>query len=133
MCGRLGMTRHLLRDDDLAPDEQAEILDLAVKLKADRYACKALAGPRAVAVMFDKPSLRTRVSFSVAIAELGGYALVIDSGVTHQGRGETIGDTARVLSGQVAAVAWRTSGQHRIAEFAANASVPVINALTDQF
>jgi ornithine carbamoyltransferase len=127
------MTRHFLRDDDLTPHEQAQVLDLAGKLKADRHGNKALAGPRTVAVLFDKPSLRTRVSFAVAIAELGGYPLVIDMGTTHQGRGETTGDTARVLSRQVAAVAWRTSGQHRIAEFAASASVPVINALTDQF
>jgi ornithine carbamoyltransferase len=129
--------RHFLRDDDLSPAEQAQVLDLAVKLKADRLAGAewppVLAGPRAVAVLFDKPSLRTRVSFAVAIAELGGFPLVIDMGVTHQGRGETIGDTARVLSRQVAAIAWRTTGQCRIEEFAAAATVPVINALTDQF
>jgi ornithine carbamoyltransferase len=127
------MTRHFLRDDDLSPPEQAYVLDLADKLKSDRHGCDALAGPRTVAVLFDKPSLRTRISFAVAIAELGGYPLVIDMGSTHQGRGETIADTAHVLSRQVAAVAWRTSGQHRIAEMAASASVPVINALTDQF
>jgi ornithine carbamoyltransferase len=127
------MTRHFLRDDDLSPAEQSYVLDLADKLKSDRRGCDALAGPRTVAVLFDKPSLRTRVSFAVAIAELGGYPLIIEMGSTHQGRGEPIADTARVLSRQVAAVAWRTSGQHRITELAASASVPVINALTDQF
>ena len=125
--------RHFLRDDDLAPAEQAEVLALAARLKADRLAEQPLAGPRAVAVIFDKPSLRTRVSFAVGIAELGGYPLVIDSGGTHAGRGETIGDLGRVLSRQVAAIVWRTFGQDRIAELAAASSVPVVNALTDQF
>jgi ornithine carbamoyltransferase len=84
-------------------------------------------------VLFDKPSLRTRVSFSVGIAELGGYPLVIDSQSTHFGRGETIEDAARVLSRQVAAVAWRTFEQDRLEAMAAASAVPVINALTDQF
>ena len=86
--------RHFLRDDDLAPAEQAEVLALAARLKADRFAEQPLAGPRAVAVIFDKPSLRTRVSFATGIAELGGYPLVIDSAGTHAGRGETVGDLA---------------------------------------
>jgi ornithine carbamoyltransferase len=84
-------------------------------------------------VLFDKPSLRTRVSFSVGIAELGGYPLVIDTQTTHFGRGETIEDAARVLSRQVAAVAWRTFEQDRLEALAAASAVPVINALTDQF
>jgi ornithine carbamoyltransferase len=128
-----GTTRHFLRDDDLAPAEQAEVLADAARLKADRFGTRPLAGPRSVAVIFDKPSLRTRVSFSVGIAELGGSPLVIDSQGTHQGRGESIGDLARVLSRQVAAIAWRTFGQERVEELAAAATVPVINALTDQF
>jgi ornithine carbamoyltransferase len=81
--------RHFLRDDDLAPAEQAEVLALAARLKADRLAARPLEGPRAVAVLFDKPSLRTRVSFATGIAELGGFPLVIDTQSTHQGRGET--------------------------------------------
>jgi len=125
--------RHFLRDDDLAPAEQAEVLALAARLKADRLAHQPLAGPRAIAVIFDKPSLRTRVSFATGIAELGGYPLVIDSGGTHAGRGETIGDLARVLSRQVAAIVWRTFGQERITELAQASSVPVVNALTDQY
>jgi ornithine carbamoyltransferase len=86
-----------------------------------------------VAVMFDKPSLRTRVSFAAGIAELGGHPLEIDSQATHIGRGETIGDTARVLSRHTAVIAWRTGAQTRIEELASAATVPVINALTDEF
>jgi ornithine carbamoyltransferase len=127
------MTRHFLRDDDVTPDEQAELLDLAEALKKDRFGRQPLAGPRAVAVLFDKPSLRTRVSFTVGIAELGGHPLVIDTQVTHLGRGETIEDLARVLTRQVAAIAWRTFGQERIEALAGAATVPVVNALTDQF
>ena len=127
------MPRHFLRDDDLTPAQQAEVLDLAKAMKKDRFARRPLEGPRAVAVLFDKPSLRTRVSFTVGIAELGGLPLVIDTQTTHIGRGETIGDIARVLSRQTAAIAWRTSGQDRIEELAAASAVPVINALTDEF
>jgi ornithine carbamoyltransferase len=125
--------RHFLRDDDLTPAEQAEVLALAEAMKADRLARRPLAGPQAVAVLFDKPSLRTRVSFTVGIAELGGLPLVIDTQTTHIGRGETIADIARVLTRQTAAIVWRTSGQHRIEELAAASTVPVINALTDEF
>jgi ornithine carbamoyltransferase len=127
------MPRHFLRDDHLTPAEQAEVLALAATMKTDRYARRPLEGPKAVAVLFDKPSLRTRVSFSVGVAELGGFPLVIDTQTTHIGRGETIADIARVLTRQVAAIVWRTSGQDRIEELAANAAVPVINALTDEF
>jgi ornithine carbamoyltransferase len=128
-----GSVRHFLRDDDLSPAEQAEVLALAAELKRDRTGRQPLAGPHAVAVLFDKPSLRTRASFAVGIAELGGYPLVIDSGGTHAGRGETIEDMTRVLASQVAAIAWRTAGQDRIAAMAAVSSVPVINGLTDEF
>src|SRR5437660_11426998 len=124
------MTRHFLRDDDLSPAEQAAVLDLAEQMKKDRFGWQPLAGPRAVAVLCAKPSLRTRVSFTVGIAELGGLPLVIDSQTTHIGRGETIGDIARVLTRQVAAIVWRTFGQERIEELAAASTVPVINALT---
>jgi ornithine carbamoyltransferase len=125
--------RHFLRDDDLSPAEQAEVLDLAAQLKTDRFARQPLAGPRTVAVMFDKPSLRTRVSFATGIAELGGSPLIIETGTTQLGRGETIEDTARVLSRQVTAIAWRTFGQDRLAALASASDVPVINALTDSF
>src|SRR5215831_19997593 len=127
------MPRHFLRDDDLTPAEQAEVLGLAAAMKEDRFARRPLDGPKAVAVLFDKPSLRTRVSFTVGIAELGGLPLIIDTQTTHIGRGETIGDVARVLTRQAAAIAWRTSGQERIEELAKDSTVPVINALTDEF
>ncbi len=127
------MVRHFLRDDDLSPAEQTAILDLADRLKADRYAARPLEGPRAVAVVFDKPSTRTRVSFAVGIAELGGYPLVIDALGTQLGRGEPIADTTRVLERQCAAIVWRTFGQDRIEEMAAVSRVPVVNALTEQF
>ncbi|MER7459375.1 ornithine carbamoyltransferase [Micromonospora sp. NPDC126480] len=127
------MTRHFLRDDDLTPAEQAAVLDLAARMKADRFAYKPLAGPRSVAVLFDKQSLRTRISFDAGIAELGGHPLVVDTQVTHFGRGETLGDAGRVLSRYVAAIVLRTHGDDRIAEVAAGATVPVVNALTDGF
>nr|WP_298325270.1 ornithine carbamoyltransferase [Haloactinopolyspora sp.] len=127
------MVRHFLRDDDLSPAEQRDVLDLADMLKADRYARRPLAGPQAVAVIFDKHSTRTRVSFSVGVAELGGYPLVIDAQTSQMGRGEPIGDTARVLDRQCAAIVWRTFEQSRLEEMAATARVPVVNALTDRF
>jgi ornithine carbamoyltransferase len=127
------MPRHFLRDDDLTPAEQAEVLDLADVMRKDRLGQRPLAGPRAVAVMFDKQSLRTRVSFQVGVGELGGMPLMIDTQTTHLGRGETLEDVARVLTRQVVAIVWRTSGQERIEVLASAATVPVINALTDEF
>jgi len=125
--------RHLLRDDDLTPQEQVQVLDLADRVKADRLALRPLEGPRAVAVLFDKPSTRTRVSFSVGIAELGGYPLVMDAATSQLGRGEPVEDTTRVLDRQVAAIVWRTFGQQRLAAMASVSRVPVVNALTDEF
>ncbi len=125
--------RHFLRDDDLTQQEQLEVLDLADLLKKDRFAARPLEGPRAVAVIFDKPSTRTRVSFSVGVAELGGYPLVIDSAASQLGRGEPIEDTARVLDRQCAAIVWRTHGHDRVEAMASLSRVPVINALTDLF
>ncbi|GAA1683910.1 ornithine carbamoyltransferase [Fodinicola feengrottensis] len=127
------MTRHFLRDDDLSPAEQAEVLDLAAAMKADRYGQKPLDGPRSVAVIFEKPSTRTRLSFDVGISELGGHAVVVDAQNSQLGRGETIADTAKVLSEYVSAIVIRTFGDDRIAELASAASVPVVNALTDGF
>ncbi|GAA1207227.1 ornithine carbamoyltransferase [Pseudonocardia alaniniphila] len=127
------MVRHFLRDDDLTPDEQREVLDLADTMKADRYAHRPLAGPRPVAVLFDKPSTRTRLSFEAGIAQLGGHPLIVDARSSQMGRGETISDTARMLSRYVDAIVWRTGDQSRIEEMAAAANVPVVNALTDQF
>jgi ornithine carbamoyltransferase len=130
------MTRHFLKDDDLSPAEQAEVLALAASLKATRHTAEApmpLAGPRAVAVLFDKPSTRTRVSFSIGVAELGGYPLVIDAAGSQLGRGEPVEDTTRVLDRQVAAIVWRTFGQDRIDAMASVSRVPVVNALTDEY
>jgi ornithine carbamoyltransferase len=125
--------RHFLRDDDLTPAEQRAVLDLAAELKAAPFSRRPLVGPRAVAVLFDKPSTRTRLSFEAGIAQLGGAPLVVDAAGSQLGRGETITDTARVMSRYVAAIVWRTGAQSRIEEMAAGASVPVVNALTDAF
>ncbi|MGH3333880.1 MAG: ornithine carbamoyltransferase [Nocardioidaceae bacterium] len=127
------MTRHFLRDDDLAPAEQAEVLTLARQMKADRLAARPLDGPLTVAVLFDKPTLRTQVSFTTGIAELGGFPMVLDARLAKVGERESVADTARVLGRQVAAIVWRTHDQSRIDEMAAYAGVPVVNALTDQF
>ncbi|MBE1489057.1 ornithine carbamoyltransferase [Plantactinospora soyae] len=127
------MPRHFLRDDDLSPAEQSAVLDLAARMKSDRFALRPLAGPRAVAVLFDKPSLRTRLSFDVGIAELGGHPIVVDTQLTHFGRGESLVDAARVLSRYVCAIVLRTFGDDRIAELAEGADVPVVNGLTDGF
>jgi ornithine carbamoyltransferase len=127
------MTRHLLRDDDLSTAEQTEILDLALELKKDRWADKTLAGPQTVAVIFDKSSTRTRVSFAVGIADLGGSPLIISTANSQLGGKETPSDTARVLERQVAAIVWRTYAQAGIEEMAAGTRVPVINALSDDF
>ncbi|MEV4759855.1 ornithine carbamoyltransferase [Micromonospora sp. NPDC049559] len=127
------MTRHFLRDDDLTPAEQTAVLDLAARMKADRFGFRPLAGPRSVAVLFDKQSLRTRVSFDAGIAELGGQAMVIDTQATHFGRGESLSDAARVLSRYVSAIVLRTHGDDRLAQLAAGATVPVVNGLSDGF
>ena len=127
------MVRHFLRDDHLTPAEQAQVLDLADVFKKAPLDNQILAGPKAVAILFDKPSTRTRVSFSVGVAQLGGYPLVIDSGNSQLGRGEDVADTAKVLERQVEAIVWRTFSQARIEQLAAASSVPVVNALTDDF
>ncbi|MET0417790.1 MAG: ornithine carbamoyltransferase, partial [Actinoplanes sp.] len=127
------MTRHFLRDDDLSPAEQAEVLDLAAAMKADRFVHRPLAGPRAVAVFFDKVSLRTRLSFEAGIAELGGQPMIVDTHATHFGRGESLADAGRVVARYAAAMVFRTTGDDRLAELASQVDVPVINALTDGF
>ncbi|RAU89649.1 ornithine carbamoyltransferase [Mycobacterium colombiense] len=127
------MTRHFLRDDDLSPAEQAEVLALAAELKKDPFGARPLEGPRGVAVLFDKNSTRTRFSFEVGIAQLGGHAVVVDARSTQLGRDETLEDTARVLSRYVHAIVWRTFGQERLDAMASTATVPVVNALSDEF
>jgi ornithine carbamoyltransferase len=127
------MIRHFLRDDDLQPDEQAEVLALAAELKKDPFSHRPLDGPRGVAVIFDKNSTRTRFSFEVGIAQLGGHAVVVDGRSTQLGREETLQDTAKVLSRYVDAIVWRTYGQARLSAMAQTATVPIVNALSDQF
>jgi ornithine carbamoyltransferase len=124
---------HFLRDDDLSPADQAAVLDLAALLKADPYGSRPLAGPRPVAVILEKPSLRTRVSFEAGIAQLGGHPIIIDARSTHFGRGETVEDAAAVLSRYVDAIVIRSSSDARLASLAGAAAVPVVNALTDGF
>lgn len=125
------MARHFLKDDDLTPKEQAEVIDLAIALKADRFRERPFEGPKTVAVIFDKTSTRTRVSFAVGIADLGGMPLIIDSGVSQLGKKESVADTAKVLERQVEQIVWRTYAQAGLEEMAANSSVPVINSLSD--
>jgi ornithine carbamoyltransferase len=125
--------RHFLRDDDLSPEEQLAVLDLADELKKDPLGTRELSGPKSVAVLFEKNSTRTRLSFEVGIAQLGGHPIIVDGRSMQLGREETIEDTARVLSRYVDAVVWRTFAHKRIDAMASAASVPVVNALTDEF
>jgi ornithine carbamoyltransferase len=127
------MVRHFLKDDDITSAEQAEILELAIKLKAAPYSEKVFAGPKTVAVIFDKTSTRTRVSFAVGVADLGGVPLIMDSGTSQLGSKESVADTAKVLERQVAQIVWRTYAQSGLEEMAANSKVPVINSLSDQW
>jgi ornithine carbamoyltransferase len=127
------VTRHFLRDDDLSPAEQAQVLDLAAALKAAPWSVRPLEGPRSVAMIFDKPTLRTQVSFSAGIAELGGFPMVVEGRLAGIGVRESVPDVARVLGRQVSAVVWRTFAQSDLELMAAHAGVPVVNALTDDF
>src|SRR5262245_34022592 len=125
------MTRDYLTVDDLSSEELAEVLELAAKMKADRaFHADALRGKTA-AVIFEKSSTRTRVSFEVGVAELGGHPLTLSSSDLQLGRGETIEDTGRVLSRYVDAIVLRTFEQERLEVLAAAADVPVINSLSD--
>ena len=127
------MVRHFLKDDDITPAEQAEIIRRAIELKKNPYAAKPFAGPKTVALIFDKTSTRTRVSFAVGVADLGGSPLIIDSQSSQMGAKESIADTARVLGRQVAQIVWRTYAQLGLEEMAEHAGVPVINSLSDMY
>ncbi|NYE93807.1 ornithine carbamoyltransferase [Psychromicrobium silvestre] len=131
------MTRHFLVDTDLSPEEQSEVLDLALQLKRSPYLRQPFAaegaGRKTVAVIFDKTSTRTRVSFATGIADLGGSPLVINAGESQLGHKESVADTTKVLERMVAAIVWRTFGQAGLEEMAANSRVPVINALSDDY
>ncbi|MBA8803147.1 ornithine carbamoyltransferase [Nocardioides ginsengisegetis] len=125
--------RHLLRDDDLTPAEQAAVLDLAFEMKQHPYDAKPLAGPRTVAMIFDKQTLRTQASFAAGIAELGGHPMLVDGTLAGIGVRESVEDVARVLGRQASLIVWRTFQQARLETMAAQAGVPVVNALTDDF
>ena len=127
------MTRHFRTLLDLNPTELLAVLDRAAELKRLRGQPnhpKPLAG-KSVAVIFDKASTRTRISFEIGIVELGGHPLIINSNTTQMGRGEPIEDTARMLSRYCHAAVWRTFGHDRIEALAAHSTIPVVNALTD--
>jgi len=123
------MTRHLLTGAELTPDELDELLARAAALKAAPLSSQALAG-RCVALIFEKPSTRTRVSFEVGIHELGGHAVVLRSEEMQLSRGEAPRDTALVLSRHVAAVGLRTGPDAVLQELAAHSSVPIFNMLS---
>jgi ornithine carbamoyltransferase len=127
------MTRHFLKDDDITAAEQAQILELAQKLKAGDLRARPFEGPKTVALIFDKHSTRTRVSFAVGVADLGGMPLIIDSATAQLGSSESPADTARVLERQVAMIVWRTYAQSGLEEMAAHSHVPVINSLSDSY
>jgi len=127
------MPRHFLRDDDLTPAEQSEVLSLAATLKQAPYDVRSLAGPRTVATIYDKPTLRTQASFAAGIAELGGNPMAVDGSLAGIGKRESVADVARVLGRQASVIVWRTYAQSAIEEMAAYAGVPVVNALTDEF
>ncbi len=129
----MSVTRHFLTDLDFTADEQSKVLDLAAKMKADKYGYQPFAGPQTVAVFFDKTSTRTRVSFHAGIAELGGSPLIINSGESQLGHKESISDSAKVLERMVSTIVWRTYAQSGLEDMAANSSVPVINALSDDY
>ncbi|MFV8382417.1 ornithine carbamoyltransferase [Corynebacterium hindlerae] len=125
------MVRHFLADDDLTPAEQAEVLALAAELKRAPYSRDTFAGPQSVAVLFDKTSTRTRFSFDAGIAHLGGHAIVTDSGSSQMGKGESYQDTGAVLSRFVSAIVWRTYAHSNLEAMAETATVPIVNALSD--
>jgi ornithine carbamoyltransferase len=127
--------RHFLRVNDWQPDELLTVLDLADRLKArqrERIPHRLLEG-RSLGMIFQKPSTRTRVSFEVGIAQLGGTGLYLAAGDLQLGRGETIKDTATVLSRYLDGIMIRTYSQADVDELAEHADVPVINGLTDEF
>jgi ornithine carbamoyltransferase len=122
--------RDFLTVDDLSVEEFLALLDAADQYKAGRGPLRLLDG-RSVALIFEKPSTRTRVSFEVAVHELGGYPLPLSSADLQLGRGETIEDTGRVLSRYVHAIVLRTFAQETLERLARAATVPVVNALSD--
>ena len=125
------MPRHFLTGAELTASELDALLARAEELAVDPHASNALSG-RSVALVFEKPSTRTRVSFEVGIVELGGHPVVLRADEMQISRGESMGDVARVLSRHVAAIGFRTGSEERLAELAGSATVPVINMLSPE-
>jgi ornithine carbamoyltransferase len=123
------MARHFLTGEELTAEELDELVERAIELKADRLRSRALEG-LTVALVFDRPSTRTRVSFETGVFELGGWPLVLREGELQLARGESPRDTALVLSRMVHAIAIRTGPHSTVEELAAYSQVPVINMLT---
>jgi ornithine carbamoyltransferase len=123
--------RHFLSSDDLSVAEQATIIERARELKASRGSHPMPLANKTIALIFEKPSTRTRVSFETAITEMGAHALVLRGDELQLGRGETLEDTARVMSRYVHAIVVRTFGQDRLEDLAEGATIPVVNALSD--
>jgi len=126
------MTQHFIDIADHDPALLKDMIAQAMKMKADKTINRGLLDGKTVALIFEKPSTRTRVSFEVGIRELGATPLVLKSEEMQLGRGETIADTARVMSRYVDAIMIRTSRHEIITELAQYATVPVINGLTDK-
>ena len=124
------MSRHLIDLDHVSPDALRTIIDCGHKLKSGVPGARPLAG-KTLAMIFEKPSTRTRVSFEVGMRQLGGEVVMLTGSELQLGRGETVADTARVLSRYVDAIVIRTWAENRVREMAEAASVPVINGLSD--
>jgi ornithine carbamoyltransferase len=125
------MEHDYLSVDDLSPKELGELLDLAADVKARPEAFAGRLAGRSIALIFEKPSTRTRVSFEVGVAQLGAHPVVLSSTELQLGRGETIEDTGRVLSRYLDAIVLRTFEQERLEVLAGAAEVPVVNSLSD--
>jgi ornithine carbamoyltransferase len=126
------MLRHYLRDDDLTPEELTWILDRADAIKSGSDAAQPLSG-KAIVALFEKNSTRTRLSFEIGIAQLGGQPVFVDGRTSQMGREETIEDTTRIVCRYADGLVFRTFAQRRIDAMAGASTVPVINALTDEF
>lgn len=123
--------RHFLSSDDVTPLEQQALVRRAIEMKRTGGSRKRILEGRSVGLIFEKPSTRTRVAFEAAVYELGGHPITLRGDEMQLDRGETLEDTARVLSRFLAAVVIRTFGQHRLEDVAATSSIPVVNALSD--
>ena len=127
----LGGIRHFLADDDLTPQEQQEVLALALELKKEPFKYRPLEGPKSVALLFSKTSTRTRFSFEAGIAAIGGHAIMSTDQSSQLGKGESLQDTAAVLSRFTEMIIWRTFAHQNLIDMAETSTVPIINSLTD--